>query len=73
MEHQNRIVSMSYVFALLCVYFLVDFVKPSEVHSKAYMINAAIQNRSILEQGGIGHDACAGMLLQLFSTFRFKL
>ncbi|KAI3701659.1 hypothetical protein L6452_26898 [Arctium lappa] len=62
MEHQNRIVSSSFLVTLLCVYFLVDFVNASEVHSKAYMINAAIQNRSILEQGGIGHDACAGIL-----------
>ncbi|KVI01356.1 Extracellular solute-binding protein, family 3 [Cynara cardunculus var. scolymus] len=57
MEHQNRI---SFFVTLICVYFLVDFVKASEVHSKADMINAAIQNRSILDQGGIGHDACAG-------------
>ncbi|KAI3701660.1 hypothetical protein L6452_26899 [Arctium lappa] len=62
MEHQNRIVSLSFFVTLICVYFLVDFVKASEVHSKAYMINAAIQNRSILEQGGIEDDACAGIL-----------
>ena len=72
MENQNRIVSSSYFLTLLCVYFLIDFVKASQVPSKAYMINAAIKNRSILDQGGIGHDACAGML-PLFSTFSIEL
>ncbi|KAJ9550911.1 hypothetical protein OSB04_014956 [Centaurea solstitialis] len=59
MKHGNRIVSWSFFITLLCVYFMTDFVKASEVQPKAYMINAAIENRAILEQGGIGLDACA--------------
>ncbi|KVI01357.1 Extracellular solute-binding protein, family 3 [Cynara cardunculus var. scolymus] len=62
MEHKNPIISWSFFITLLCIHFMIDFVKAFEVHSKAYMIDAAIQNRSILEQGGIGNDACAGIL-----------
>ncbi|KAJ9550910.1 hypothetical protein OSB04_014955 [Centaurea solstitialis] len=62
MKRGNLIVSWPFFITLLCVSFMTDFVKASEVQPKAHMINAAIEDRALLEQGGIGVDACTGIL-----------